>query len=135
MMNKIIVSFYNKPNQRSTIMTNSILEYIQKQPPEHQDKLLELHKIILRLLPDDVTQKISWNMPTYFLITNIIHFSCLKHYIGLYPGKETIQHFRHEIEQNNFIYTSMVIQLPHHKPLPIPLIEKIVLYNVETFVK
>ena len=67
-------------------------EYIFNQPANIQVLLLEVREIIRKALPD-ATEKMSWQMPTYWQGQNLIHFAAQKNHLGIYPGAETMEHF------------------------------------------
>ena len=102
-------------------------EYIQACPVEWQDKLNELRELIKKNAPN-ATEKLSWNMPTFYQQGNLIHFFLYKHHIGLYPGADAIVYFKEQLTE--YKTTKGAIQLPLHKPLPKTLIEAIVKYQV-----
>ena len=67
----------------------TIDDYIAACPEAIQPKLEELRKIILDAAPE-LSQKISWQMPTFHLKGNVIHFAAHKNHIGVYPGPDAI---------------------------------------------
>ena len=76
-------------------MANEILsidKYISKQPASVQTLLIEVRRVIREALPD-ATEKISWQMPTYWRGHNLIHFAAQKHHLGIYPGAAAMEHF------------------------------------------
>ncbi len=64
----------------------TIDEYIMLYPPEIQEKLNALRALIHSAAPE-VTEAISWRMPTFKLYGNLVHFAVFKNHIGLYPGE------------------------------------------------
>ena len=72
---------------------NEIDEYIASQPSNLQVLLLSVRKAIKQALPEDVVEKISWKMPTFWKGGNLIHFAAQKNHLGIYPGAETIKYF------------------------------------------
>ena len=67
-------------------------EYIFNQPANIQVLLCEVRRIIREALPD-ATEKISWQMPTYWKGRNLIHFAAQKNHLGIYPGAKVMEHF------------------------------------------
>ena len=67
-------------------------EYIEAQPLTLQDTLQTVRRVIRRALPQ-ATEKISWQMPTYWQGKNLIHFAAQKNHLGIYPGAEAMKHF------------------------------------------
>jgi uncharacterized protein YdhG (YjbR/CyaY superfamily) len=101
----------------------TIDEYIQQYPPEVQERLQILRKVIKEAAPQ-AEERISWQMPTFFLQGNLIHFAVQKNHIGLYPGKAAVEAFKDELSE--YKCTIGGIQLPFNKTMPYALIEKIV---------
>jgi len=108
--------------------TETIDEYIQQFPEDIQVVLLKLREVIKETAPE-ATEKISWDMPTFVLHGNLIHFACFKHHIGLYPGVDAIVAFKERISE--YKNSKGTVQFPLSKPLPIDLIKEIVLFNVK----
>jgi len=108
--------------------TETIDEYIQLFPEDIQVVLLKLREVIKETAPE-ATEKISWDMPTFVLHGNLIHFACFKHHIGLYPGVDAIVAFKERISE--YKNSKGTVQFPLSKPLPIDLIKEIVLFNVK----
>lgn len=108
--------------------TETIDEYIQQFPEDIQVVLLKLRQVIKKVAPE-ATEKISWDMPTFVLHGNLIHFACFKHHIGLYPGADAIVSFKERISE--YKNSKGAVQFPLSKPLPVDLIRDIVLFNVK----
>ena len=103
---------------------NLIDEYIEIQDPSHRDNLCEVRDTIRSQLPD-AKEKISWSMPTWWKGHNIIHFAAAKHHIGIYPGAETVEHFRPELEKRGLKFSKGAIPIPYGDNLPVDLIAEI----------
>lgn len=71
---------------------NEIDKYIASQPESLQILLLNVRMAIRQVLPD-ATEKISWQMPTFWQGRNLIHFAAQKNHLGIYPGAEAMKHF------------------------------------------
>ena len=106
---------------------NSIDEYIATFPEEIQEKLAELRATIRASAPD-AEEKISYQMPTFALKGNLVHFAAHKKHIGFYPSPSGIQAFKLELS----IYEGAKgsVRFPIDKPLPLELISKIVKFRV-----
>jgi len=107
---------------------NTIDEYIATFPEAVQRKLQEV-RVTIKVSAPDAVEKISYQMPTFYLHGNLIHFAAFKNHIGLYPTPNGIQAFNNELS----IYESGKgsVQFPLDKPLPLELIKKIVKFRVE----
>ena len=106
---------------------NSIDAYIASFPEEIQKILQELRETIQRAAPD-ATEKISYQMPTFALKGNLIHFAAFKHHIGLYPSPHGVDAFQAELARYKGAKGS--IRFPIDEPLPLGLIRKIVAFRV-----
>ena len=105
----------------------SIDEYIATFPEDVQKILQELRAVIKASAPD-AEEKISYQMPTFALKGNLVHFAAFKKHIGFYPTPSGIQTFKDELS----IYESAKgsVQFPIDKPLPLELVSKIVRFRV-----
>lgn len=105
----------------------SIDEYIATFPEDIQKILEELRTTIQDAAPDAV-EKISYQMPTFDLKGNLIHFAAFKNHIGLYPTPSGTEAFKDELSMYQGAKGS--IKFPIDKPLPMKLIRKIVKFRV-----
>ena len=109
-----------------------ITTYINQFPEEVQTKLNELRALIHSLVPD-ATEKFSYQMPTFYLEGNLVHFAGYKNHIGFYPAPSGISAFEEEIKK--YKYAKGSVQFPLDAPLPIDLISKIVIFRVDENLK
>ncbi len=105
----------------------SIDEYIALFPKDIQKKLEELRATIKAAAPD-AKEKISYQMPTFDLYGNLVHFAAHKNHIGFYPTPSGIDAFKNELSVYEGAKGS--VQFPLDKPLPLKLIRKIVKFRV-----
>jgi uncharacterized protein YdhG (YjbR/CyaY superfamily) len=106
---------------------NTIDEYIAAFAPETQKLLKEVRTVIKKAAPE-AEEKISYQMPTFFLKGNLVHFAAHKNHIGFYPAPSGIQAF--ESELSKYESSKGAVQFPMDKPLPLKLIGKIVKFRV-----
>jgi uncharacterized protein YdhG (YjbR/CyaY superfamily) len=92
-----------------------------------------LFKCTLKESAPDAKEKISYQMPTFVLHGNLVHFAAYKNHIGLYPTPSGINAFQHELSEYKGAKGS--IQFPIEKPLPYQLISKIVKFRVAENIK
>jgi uncharacterized protein YdhG (YjbR/CyaY superfamily) len=71
---------------------HAIDEYIAAQPETIQPILRSVLQTLRKTLPT-ATEKISWQMPTFWKGQNLIHFAAQKKHLGIYPGAEAMEHF------------------------------------------
>jgi uncharacterized protein YdhG (YjbR/CyaY superfamily) len=125
------IHFLNITAERTTMdkkQISSVDEYIQKAPPQAQEKLKELRQIV-QASATAATEKISYQIPTFYLRGNLVHFAAYEKHIGFYPGASAIAHFKDQLTQYKSAKGS--VQFPIEKPLPVSLIKKIVKFRVE----
>jgi uncharacterized protein YdhG (YjbR/CyaY superfamily) len=105
----------------------SIDEYIATFPGEMRKILEELRATIKAAAPD-AEERISYQMPTFALKGNLVHFAAHKNHIGFYPTPAGIEAFKNELS----IYEGAKgsVRFPIDKPLPLKLISKIVKFRV-----
>jgi len=108
-------------------MIKTIDAYIHQYPKDIQVCLSELRHLIHQLNPN-IQEKMSYQMPTFYLHGNLVHFAVHKHHIGFYPTPSAIVHFKEDL--THFKYSKGAIQFPLHQKLPFELIKKIVLFRI-----
>ncbi len=105
----------------------SIDEYIAKFKPEVQEILNKLKKAIQESAPEAV-EKISYQMPTFYLYGNLVHFAAYDKHIGFYPAPSAIEAFSSELSEYKKAKGS--VQFPIEKTLPYDLIRDMVKFRV-----
>jgi uncharacterized protein YdhG (YjbR/CyaY superfamily) len=110
----------------------TIDEYILQFPPEVQEILETLRKVIKEAAPE-AEEKMSWQMPTFALHGNLVHFAAHKNHIGFYPAPTGIDAFKNELAEYKGAKGS--VQFPIKKPMPYELISKIVKFRVAENIK
>ncbi|MBW1617703.1 MULTISPECIES: DUF1801 domain-containing protein [Empedobacter] len=116
--------------RRLIMMTDNfttIDEYILGFDQAKQEILENVRKIIHEAVPRAM-ETINYKMPTFRLNGNVIHFAMFKNHVGIYPGAETIEHFKNDL--TDYKTSKGTIQLPLDKVLPKKLLREIVLYKV-----
>lgn len=105
----------------------SIDDYINSFPPEVRQILQELRQTIKEAAPQ-AEEKISYQMPTFTLHGNLVHFGAFSEHIGFYPTPSGIEAFKEELSRYKGAKGS--VQFPIDEPLPLSLIRRIVEYRV-----
>ena len=117
-------------NKKSGI--NSIDEYIATFPKDIQKILEELRTTIKEAAPG-AEEKISYQLPTFFLNGNLVHFAAFKKHIGFYPTPSGIEAFQKELSVYEGAKGS--VQFPIDEPMPLKLIRRIVKFRVAENIK
>jgi uncharacterized protein YdhG (YjbR/CyaY superfamily) len=102
-------------------------EYIAIFPKNIQIILEELRQAIRKSAPS-AEETISYQMPTFKLNGNLVHFAAWKNHIGFYGASSTIDVFKEELSGYEVIKGT--IKFPINKPIPLDLVKKIVKYRV-----
>ena len=106
----------------------TINAYIAGFSPEIQE-ILERIRIIVREVAPEAEETIAYQMPTFRLQGNLVHFAAFENHIGLYPMPSGVEAFADELALYHHAKGS--IRFPLDKPIPYDLIRRIVKYRVE----
>ncbi len=109
------------------IKCNTIDQYISSFPKNIQAILEELREAIRQSAPE-AEEAISYQIPTFKLNGNLVHFAAFTNHIGFYPAPKGIEEFEKELSA--YKQGKGSVQFPIDKPMPIELISKIVKYRV-----
>jgi uncharacterized protein YdhG (YjbR/CyaY superfamily) len=105
----------------------TIDEYIAQFPEDIQRILVRLRQVVKESAPDAV-EKISYNMPGYFLNGSLIWFSVWKHHIGFYPRTPEMDASIEGLSA--YKGTKGSVHFPLDQPMPYDLIARIVKFRV-----
>ena len=106
----------------------TIDEYIKTFPKDIQKILETLRQTIKKAAPD-ADEAISYQIPTFKLNGNLVHFAAFKNHIGFYPGSKAIKDFQKDLTK--YKSSKGAVQFPIDKPMPLSLIQKIVKHRVK----
>ncbi len=107
--------------------TNEIDSYIARFPKETQVILLKLRQTIKRSAPG-AEETINYQIPTFTLKGNLVHFAAYKSHIGFYPTPSGIEKFKEELSAYEGAKGS--VKFPIKKEIPYALISRIVKFRV-----
>ena len=113
---------------KSPAQYSTIDEYIEQFPPDIQLILNELRRVIAEAAPQP-QEKISYQMPTFALKGNLVHFAAYKNHIGFYATPTGHEKFATEL--SNYKQGKGSVQFPLNQPIPYDLIKRIVEFRVE----
>jgi uncharacterized protein YdhG (YjbR/CyaY superfamily) len=105
----------------------SIDDYIAGCPKDIQPALEALRATIRAAAPE-AEERISYQMPTFALKGNLVHFALMKNHIGFYPTSSGVHAFATELSP--YVCTPGAIRFPVGQPLPMDLITRIVEFRV-----
>jgi uncharacterized protein YdhG (YjbR/CyaY superfamily) len=102
-------------------------EYIAGFPGDVQE-ILEKVRATIREAAPDAEEAIKYQMPTFVLKGNLVHFAAFKNHIGFYPAPMGIEEFKDRLAPYEGGKGS--VQFPLDKPIPYDLIGDIVKFRV-----
>lgn len=103
-------------------------EYISQFDGVVKERLNVLRKLVKEIVPQ-ATETIAYQMPTYKLKKNLVHFAGYKNHIGFYPIPSGIAAFEKELAP--YKTSKGAVQFPHDKPLPLDLMKRIIEFRVK----
>ena len=106
----------------------TIDEYISMFPDDVQTILNQVRQTIHEAAPE-AQETINYQMPTFTLNGNLVHFAAFKNHIGFYPTPTGIEAFKDELSVYKGAKGS--VQFPLDQPMPLSLIRRIVEYRVK----
>ncbi len=106
----------------------TIDEYIATFPADIQAILQKIRATIRKAAPQ-AEEAIKYQMPTFVLNGNLVHFAAFKHHIGFYPVPTGIEKFKKELSVYKGAKGS--VQFPLDQPIPYGLIGRIVKFRVK----
>ena len=107
---------------------NNIDEYIAGSPRDVQ-QILEKIRATIRKAAPDAEEAIKYQMPTFTLKGNLVHFAAFKKHIGFYPTPTGTEKFQKQLAAYQGAKGS--VRFPLDKPIPFDLIGKIVKFRVK----
>jgi uncharacterized protein YdhG (YjbR/CyaY superfamily) len=102
--------------------------YISTFPPNVQKVLQQVRRTIKKSAPE-AEEAISYQMPTFKLNGNLVHFAAWKNHIGFYPTPSGTKEFQKELSKFNGAKGS--VQFPLDEPMPLDLISRIVKFRMK----
>lgn len=101
--------------------------YIAGFPEKTREILIKVRETIRQAAPE-AEETISYQMPTFILHGNLVHFAAYKNHIGFYPIPSGIEEFKEELSAYKGAKGS--VQFPIDKEIPYDLISRIVKFRV-----
>jgi uncharacterized protein YdhG (YjbR/CyaY superfamily) len=106
----------------------TIDEYIAGFPVQVQE-ILEKVRLTIRKAAPEAEEKISYQIPTFTLEGNLVHFGAFKKHLGFYPTSTGIGKFKNELSV--YANSKGSVRFPLDQPMPLHLISKIVKFRVK----
>lgn len=102
--------------------------YISGFPKDVQEILQKIRGIVKDAAPD-AEEAIKYQIPTFVLNGNLVHFAAFKQHIGFYPTPSAIMQFKDALSAYHSAKGS--VQFPLDSPIPYSLIKKMVKFRVK----
>lgn len=102
--------------------------YISQFPEEVQAILTRIRAVIQESAPG-AEERISYQMPAFYLNGYLVYFAAYKRHIGFYPTGAGIEAFKDELSA--YKWSKGAVQFPLDEPIPYELIRRIVARRVE----
>jgi uncharacterized protein YdhG (YjbR/CyaY superfamily) len=110
----------------------TIDEYIAGFPKEVQEILVKIRMTIRKAAPG-AEEAIKYQLPTFTLKGNLVHFGAFKKHIGFYPTSTGTRAFKRELSVYEGAKGS--VKFPLDRPIPFALISKIVKFRAQENLK
>jgi uncharacterized protein YdhG (YjbR/CyaY superfamily) len=95
---------------------------------EDVQAILEKVRSTIRKAAPTAEEAIRYQIPTFLLNGNLVHFAAFRNHIGFYPGPSGVEHFKKELSAYEGAKGS--VRFPLGKPIPHALIRDIVKFRV-----
>jgi uncharacterized protein YdhG (YjbR/CyaY superfamily) len=106
----------------------TIDDYIAGFPPDVRRTLKRIRTTIRKAAPA-AEETISYQMPTFKLHGNLVHFAAYQNHIGFYPAPRAIEAFKKELSA--YEGSKGTVKFPVDKPVPLALITRMVKFRVK----
>lgn len=110
----------------------NIDEYIERYPKDIQSILQRIRATIKRAAPD-AKEAISYQIPTFKLGGNLVHFAAFAKHISFFPTSSGVEKFEKDL--GTYETSKGTIRFSLAKPIPYELIAKITKFRVEENIK
>jgi uncharacterized protein YdhG (YjbR/CyaY superfamily) len=101
-------------------------DYIAGFPKDIREILQKVRTTIRKAIPD-AQEAIKYQIPTFVLNGNVVHFAAFKEHIGFYPAPQGIETFKKELAK--YDGSKGTVRFPYNRPIPYGLIGRIAKYR------
>lgn len=103
-------------------------EYIAQLHDEKKEALAQAVRSFIKTSYPELNETIAWQLPTYKLKSNVLHFGISKQHLGFYPGSGFIAVHKEELAA--YSLSKGTIRIPLDQPVPEALIRAMIDYNL-----
>ena len=115
-------------NRRSAAKGNgapkNVDDYLAGVPEPARGTLNKIRAAIRSAVPPEATEAISYGIPTFKYKGPLVWFAAFSNHCSLFPTASVIEAFKNELK--GFSTSKGPIHFPTDKPLPTPLVRKLV---------
>ena len=97
--------------------------------PEDVQKILQKVRTTIRKAAPGAEEAIKYQIPTFVLNGNLVHFAAFKNHIGFYPSPSALKKFAKEL--SGYEGSKGTVRFPLDQPIPYALIRDIVKFRVQ----
>ncbi len=104
--------------------------YLEALPAPVAARVAEIRALVRRIVPAAV-ETLSYGIPTFDLGgRHLVHVAGYRDHVGFYPGSSGVAAFATELAEAGYRTSRGTVRLPHDRPLPTDLVERIVRFRV-----
>jgi len=112
------------PARSPRISAKTVDAYLARVPEPSRALLQKIRAAIRSVLPPQASEVISYGIPAFRHRRTLVWFAAFSDHCSLFPGASVIAAFQSELRA--FTTSKGTIQFTTAKPLPIPLVKKLV---------
>jgi len=110
--------------RKSKAIPKSIDEYLAGVPEPARSTLKTIRAVIRSTVPPEATETISYGIPAFTYKEVLVWFAAFSDHCSLFPTASVIEAFKKELAP--YPTSKGTIHFPTDKPLPTPLLKKMV---------
>ncbi|MFZ0951839.1 MAG: DUF1801 domain-containing protein [Candidatus Sulfotelmatobacter sp.] len=110
---------------KNKLRAKSVEEYLARVPEPARSTLKKMRAVIRSVVPAGTTEVISYGIPTFRHKRALVAIAAFKNHCSLFPmGASVLDAFEEELK--DFRVSKGTLHFPVDKPMPAPLVKKIV---------
>jgi len=126
-----------KPAKRASLAARSaakaaprtVSQYLARVPARARDPLRKIREAISSVVPRDVTETISYGIPTFKRQRMLVSYAAFSSHCSIFPGAAVVEKFQEELK--SYATSKGTVRFPLSKPVPLALIRKLVKAKVK----
>jgi len=112
------------PTGKTSRAAKTVDEYLARIPEPAHTALNKMRAAIRSAVPREATEVISYGMPAFKDKKVLVWFAAFSHHCSLFPTSSILQKFTDDLK--DFSTSKGTIHFPFDRPLPTPLIKRMV---------